>query len=444
MYLQRRPTGVALLALCAFALCLSCEGSTALPTGTGGTSAAGAAGTSGGAGTNGAAGTTASAGSNGAAGTTAAAGTNGAAGTTAAAGTNGAAGTTAAAGTNGAAGTAAAAGRGGTTGAAGTTAAAGRGGTTGAAGTTAAAGRGGTTGAAGTTAAAGRGGTTGAAGRGGTTGTAGTGAAGTSGAAGSGVMPSSGCGKAAGITNGRKTIDVNGEAREYIISIPSNYNMNNPYRLIFGWHPWGGSAVQTQQMGYFGLMTPSNGQAVLVAPEGQNFQDGGLGWGNAGGKDIAFAHAMMDYFGANLCIDQNRIFSTGFSFGAMFSFTLACTANSMQRAIAPMAGNTQTSGGCENSTRSVATMAFIGTNDSLLSGHRSAVQVFRGRNGCATTRTTMTPSWCDGVAAQFQPCTCWQYDNCTTGYPTIECEYLAGHQFAPSSGTTLWNFFSQF
>ena len=31
-----------------------------------------------------------------------------------------------------------------------------------------------------------------------------------------------------------------------------------------------------------------------------------------------------------------------------------------------------------------------------------------------------------------------------TGYPVIECEYKAGHQFAPTSGAALWSFFSQF
>ena len=84
-------------------------------------------------------------------------------------------------------------------------------------------------------------------------------------------MPSAGCGKPAGLTSGRASIDVDGKTREYILSVPSNYDMNKPYRLIFGWHPWGGSAQQTQQMGYFGLSTPSNGQAILVAPEGQDF-----------------------------------------------------------------------------------------------------------------------------------------------------------------------------
>ena len=89
-------------------------------------------------------------------------------------------------------------------------------------------------------------------------------------------------------------------------------------------------------------------------------------------------------------------------------------------------------------------MAFIGTDDSLLSGHRSAVQIFAERNGCSTTTTTLTPSWCDGLAASNKPCTCVEYQGCKAGYPVISCEYKAGHQFAPMSGATLWNFFSQF
>jgi polyhydroxybutyrate depolymerase len=317
-----------------------------------------------------------------------------------------------------------------------------------------AAGRGGTGGGA-----AGRGGTSGgAAGRGGmgggpgtgSGGAAGTGAAGTGGTGGSGTMPvtpSSGCGKPAGVMSGRASIDVAGKTREYILAVPSNYDQNRPYKLIFAWHPWGGSAQQvagTGNSGYHGLRGASNNEAILVAPEGQPFQDDRLGWGNANGEDIAFYHAMRERFGAQLCIDQNRIFATGFSFGAMFSFTLACSQGSMLRAIAPQAGNATTSGPCENGTRSVPTMAFIGVDDSLLAGHRSAVQIFVQRNACSMQTTAVQPSWCDGLASSYLPCTCVQYQNCKAGYPVISCEYKAGHIPAPSAGPTLWSFFSQF
>jgi hypothetical protein len=408
MHLERRSSGLALAALAPFALSLSCGSSGSFPTGTGG-------GPSGGSG-----------GMSGAAGTTAPGGTTGNAGTTSTGGASGVAGMTGTGGTTS---------TGGASGAAGTTGVAGSGGTTGTAGS---AGEGGGN--------VGGGGASGAgAGRGGAGGgNAGSGAGGTGGAAGGGMMPTTGCGKAAGLMSGRASIDVAGKMREYILAVPSNYDMNKPYRLIFGWHPWGGSAQQIAQQGYFGLSSVINGQAILVAPEGQDFQDNGLGWGNANGEDIAFLHAMVDRFSAQLCIDQSRMFSTGFSFGAMFSFTLACTEMSMMRAIAPMAGNATTSGRCEAGTRSVATLAFIGVDDSLLSGHRSAVQIFVDRNDCSTQTTPVQPSWCEGLNANFLPCSCVQYQGCKAGYPVIECEYKAGHQFAPSAGSTLWNFFSQF
>jgi poly(3-hydroxybutyrate) depolymerase len=287
-------------------------------------------------------------------------------------------------------------------------------------------------------------------GAGGGAGTGGGGAAGMAGADGTagsgatGVAPTAGCDTPTELTSGRASIDVSGTTREYILALPDDYDPSSPYRLIFGWHPWGGSAQQIASGGYFGLASVIDGQAILVAPEGQDFGDGGLGWGNANGEDIAFLHAMLDRFGSQLCIDQNRIFSTGFSFGAMFSFTLACSQNSMMRAIAPEAGNATTSGPCEDGTRSVATMALIGTDDNLLSGHRQAVQIFVERNGCSTQTTMVQPSWCDGLSTNYQPCTCVEYQGCNAGYPVISCEYNAGHQFAPNAGATLWNFFSQF
>jgi poly(3-hydroxybutyrate) depolymerase len=128
----------------------------------------------------------------------------------------------------------------------------------------------------------------------------------------------------------------------------------------------------------------------------------------------------------------------------MFSFALACSQDSRLRAIAPQAGTLNTSGPCENGPRSVATMAFIGVEDSLLDGHRGAVQTFVERNGCSTERVELQESWCDGLDADDLPCTCWEYPSCGDGYPVTECEYNAGHQFAPNSGQTIWDFFSQF
>lgn len=417
---QQRFVGSALVTFASLALVVACSVSESPEDGDDGESGAG--------GTSGAAGTTSKAGS----------GTAGSTGGSETAGTAGTAGTATVAGASGAGG--GKAGTGGTASGAGGSKAGSGGMIAGNGGD--AAGRGGSSGGR-----AGDGGTS----AGGTdagssgSGAAGSGAAGASGSGGGGTLgPSAGCGMPTELTSGRASISVAGKMREYILALPDDYDPSHPYKLIFGWHPWGGSAQQIASAGYFGLESVIEGQAILVAPEGQDYQDNGLGWGNEDGEDIAFLHAMVDRFSAGLCIDQDRIFSTGFSFGAMFSFTLACTEESMMRAIAPMAGNATTSGRCEDGSRSVATMSFIGTDDTLLSGHRQAVQIFVERNGCSTETVPAEPSWCDGLNSSFQPCSCVEYQGCKAGYPVIECEYKAGHQFAPSAGATLWEFFSQF
>src|SRR6187402_1205826 len=141
------------------------------------------------------------------------------------------------------------------------------------------------------------------------------------------VEPSTGCGQAAPAA-GNATIDVDGLSREYILALPENYDPEKPYRLVFTWHPWGGSAQQVAgngPNGYYGLLGASEGEAILVSPEGLDFGGNGLGWGNENGQDIAFLNAMMERFDAELCFDHNRVFSTGFSFGGMMSNAVACS-----------------------------------------------------------------------------------------------------------------------
>jgi len=282
---------------------------------------------------------------------------------------------------------------------------------------------------------AGADGSGGSGGRGGTGGGTGTG----------GATQSSGCGKATTLMNGRASIDVSGMMREYILALPNDYDPSKPYRLIFGWHPWGGSAQQVASGGYYSLVSEAKGQAIFVAPEGLDFNGQGLGWGNTNGQDLAFLSAMLDRFRSQLCIDENRIFSTGFSFGGMFSFAAGCSAMGMMRAIAPMAGNTSVAG-CESGGRPVALMGFHGVDDSVvdIDGGRKGRDAFVKRNGCTMETTPAATNYCDGVSQNFQPCACVSYQGCMAGYPVTWCEYKSDHMPAPSSAATLWSFFSQF
>jgi poly(3-hydroxybutyrate) depolymerase len=229
------------------------------------------------------------------------------------------------------------------------------------------------------------------------------------------------------------------------LALPDNYDPSHAYRLFFGWHPWGGSAQQVASGGYYGLQSQAKGSAIFVAAEGLDFGGNGLGWGNENGQDIALLTAMLDSFRSQLCVDESRIFSVGFSFGGMFSFAAGCSQTGMMRAIAPMAGNT-TVAGCESGDRPVAVMGFHGTKDSVveIDGGRKGRDVFVKRNKCTTQTMPAATTWCDGVGQNFQPCSCVSYQGCTEGYPVTWCEYNGDHMPAPSSASTLWSFFSQF
>jgi poly(3-hydroxybutyrate) depolymerase len=286
----------------------------------------------------------------------------------------------------------------------------------------------------------------GAGGRGGAPQGGGGGASG-SGAGGSGgSMPSAGCGKAAPASM-RYSMDVSGTMREYILNVPANYDPMRAYRLVFAWHPLGGNAQQTAgngNSGYYGLQGASQGAAILVSAEGlQQNGSGNRGWWNTGGGDIAFFRAMIERFKTEMCIDGNRIFSTGFSFGGMMSFSVGCTG--LVRAIAPMAGNPQVSG-CTAGTTPVAVMGFHGDDDTVvaISGGRQGRDIFLDRNGCMEQGMTVMPSWCDGLNQSNLPCTCTSYPGCTAGYPVTWCEFNGPHTPAPNSATTIWNFFAQF
>lgn len=233
--------------------------------------------------------------------------------------------------------------------------------------------------------------------------------------------------------------------REYILAVPDNYDQNHPYRLIFGWHPWGGSAQQVATGGYYGLQSQAKGTAIFVAGEGLEFGDNGKGWGNKNGEDIALLNAMLARFRSQLCVDENRIFSTGFSFGGMFSFAAGCSPTGMMRAVAPMAGNTSVAG-CENSARPVAMMGFHGTDDQVVAidGGRKGRDIFAQRNKCTQQTMPAATTYCDTAGKNYQPCSCVSYQGCLEGYPVTWCEFKGMHMPAPNSGATLWNFFSQF
>jgi len=240
------------------------------------------------------------------------------------------------------------------------------------------------------------------------------------------TVPSAGCSSTAAVASGRFTIDVAGNPRDYILALPQGYDAARPYRLVFTWHPGGGTAQQTAG-NYYGLQRLAANSTIFVSPEGID-----NGWANTNGRDLAFFDAMLARFEGELCIDQNRIFSTGFSYGGMMSFTLGCGRADVFRAIAPMSGALYS--GCADGDAPVAMLGFHGTTDTVvpIANGRRARDVIVERDGCQPEAMAVQSNGCLG------------FQGCSEGHSVTWCEFNGGHMPAPQSAQRIWDFFSQF
>ncbi|KAL2210966.1 alpha/beta-hydrolase [Sarocladium strictum] len=188
------------------------------------------------------------------------------------------------------------------------------------------------------------------------------------------LSQSTGCG-GAGLQSGQASINVNGANRDYILNVPST-DGNTPLKLIFGFH-WLGGSMNDVANGWYGLEGLANNGAVFVAPNGFD-----AGWANSGGQDIAFVDALVEHITGNLCIDEEQIFATGFSYGGAMSHSVACSRPGVFRAVSVIAGATLS--GCDGGQQPVAYLGIHGVVDSVLNidAGRQLRDQWIATNGC--------------------------------------------------------------
>lgn len=257
------------------------------------------------------------------------------------------------------------------------------------------------------------------------------------------ARPSMGCGSTTPAASGTYTIDVDGAEREYILTLPDDYDSSNPYPLIFGWHPLGGSAQGVANPGfgtggYYGLQSRANGSVIFVAGNGLPDGDGNRGWPNTNNRDIRFLEEMLDRFRSELCIDESRILSTGFSYGGMMSMTISCRMGQIFRAVAPMAGMLIGAPYSSCVDEPLAALIIHGVNDGVESfgvgvkGSRDFRDYLLETNNCSDSSMPVDPSPCQ------------DYSGCDTGYPVTYCEFDGEHTIPNFASGAIWDFFSQF
>lgn len=178
--------------------------------------------------------------------------------------------------------------------------------------------------------------------------------------------PSAGYGKELGdFKSGIFTMESAGLTRQYTIDIPENYDKNKTYRLVFAMHFMGGHMKTMVDQNFYGLKTYAEKDGIpviFVAPEGYTDQSP---WRGRDDKDHIFFADMLKLFKDKLSIDTSRIFCCGFSFGAMFTYSLSLEFQNELRAVACYAPANWNIYLPENKHLPLAYFSTTGTEDGL-------------------------------------------------------------------------------
>lgn len=149
-----------------------------------------------------------------------------------------------------------------------------------------------------------------------------------------------------------------GDSGNYIRHLPPSYDGRAPLPLVLDLHGYSETApiqASVSALGPYGdshhfiTLTPQTNSPVPL-------------WNtDLKGKDVAFLGALLDTAEKTLCVDEARIFVTGYSNGAFMTSAMACAFSDRIAAGAPVAGIQEISG-C-SFRRPVPVVAFHGTAD---------------------------------------------------------------------------------
>jgi poly(3-hydroxybutyrate) depolymerase len=240
------------------------------------------------------------------------------------------------------------------------------------------------------------------------------------------------------------SVRINGVDRRYLIRSPRNYNPQTAYPAFFYFH-WLDGTIEDVVSGddtHSIWSVPGADQAIYIVPQGLDDWDyyagtakpGEWGWrvSECSSHDFAFVDAMLERVRTTRCINEQRVFAGGFSFGAEMSLALACCRGPKLRAVAPATGTLAEelfSATCTGPTPAIR--MDYGTRDTAFTqeGFRDTTAWARARHGCsaaydvvpegpAGAGSTCKDTWNPDPSRPLS-CECRAYRDCAQ--PVIEC-----------------------
>jgi polyhydroxybutyrate depolymerase len=130
--------------------------------------------------------------------------------------------------------------------------------------------------------------------------------------------------------------------RAYRLYVPRSYSPDGRVPLLLDLHGFGGSAAGEEQASGYDALAESEG---YLAVYGQGLASSeGAGWASTrpidlGIDELGYFAAVLDDLQQRYCVDERRIYVTGFSNGGGMTEMLACYMSRRIAAVAPVSGN---------------------------------------------------------------------------------------------------------
>ncbi|MEQ9319880.1 MAG: hypothetical protein RIF41_12025 [Polyangiaceae bacterium] len=271
-----------------------------------------------------------------------------------------------------------------------------------------------------------------ATGSGGSEPTTGSGASGGGGGA-TGPTTSPGCMTGGmGLDEGEHTFSLDGYDRKYVLRLPSNYDPSVPWPIVLALHGNGGSvAYWDVTSGPRNIRAVLEEDAVLIIAEAidgqwRDYSADPSTWPARIELELAYFEEVLTQVENALCINEDALFSMGFSGGGSFSGVLGCRRTDV-RGIA--VGGSVIYFEEEDCVHTPAAWVTIGTEE-LTSGREAFRDFFRDNAGCTENLTAIEPSPCEA------------YEGCGATTPVHYCQHPDGHIWPDFGSQAMWDFFS--
>ena len=238
------------------------------------------------------------------------------------------------------------------------------------------------------------------------------------------TTPSDGCGEAVQLSEAQHDFSLDGWDRYYILYLPTHYDPDRPWPLVLALHPNGGdTGFWDDTDGDRAIRTLAKQDAIVVLAQSHQGE-----WRDDVSLEEAYFEHVIAELKNGLCVDENRIFSMGFSGGGSFSGVLGCTRTDI---------------------RAIASAGAVIYFDEATCVGAPAAWVSIGVNELIEAREDFRDHWvttgaCVATSQPTAPAPCVAYDDCAPDTPVHYCEHPGGHEWPDFATQAVWDFFKQF